>query len=111
MMVAEETTGVPANEVDAYELAARVNVRLAQLAWKVLAEVETDAQGFDRLTLRPVAEHGSVEPTAPTLRVGHSSIARANVIESILVELRARGWNRAGERPSPRADVLWCAPA
>jgi hypothetical protein len=110
-MVAREPSHLGSAEIDAHEVAAHVNRRLAQLSWRVVAEVETDSRGADRLVLRPFAQDGAVVSAAPALRVGHASLSRDNAIESILAELGARGWARSGERPSPRADVLWCAPA
>jgi hypothetical protein len=111
MMVAEETQAVLTWETDAHEVAARLNRTLAQLGWAVSAEIESGSKEPDQLVLRRVASNDEVGPDTTPLRVGHGSLGRPNLIDSVLAELRARGWNRLGERPAPRADVLWCAPA
>jgi hypothetical protein len=111
MMVAEGTQAVLTWEDDAHELAARLNRTLGQLGWAVVAEIEPDSEGADQLVLRRLSPADDVESATGPLRVGHGSLVRANLIESVLAELRARGWNRLGGRPVPRADVFWCAPA
>jgi len=110
MIATEETAVVETAEPDLHDLAARINVRLAQLGWPVVAEVETAPDGSERLLLRRTSTDDPDRGTAP-MRVGATSLGRSNLLESILSELRARGWNRPGSRPAPRADVLWCAPA
>jgi len=110
-MSGEAATGPGTADLDVHELAARVNLRMAQLAWRVVANVERDPNGPERLVLRPTREDGSVDPAARPFSIGPTSLGRPNALEAILSELRARGWNRLGERASARADVLWCAPA
>jgi hypothetical protein len=96
---------------DPQEAAATINRRIAQLDWPVVAEVETDASGGEIVSLHRVAPDGFSRTSTPPLRIGSASLGRPNLVESILEELRARGWNRSGRRSAPRADVLWCAPA
>ncbi|MCI4361209.1 MAG: hypothetical protein L3J91_05850 [Thermoplasmata archaeon] len=99
------------SEPDVHELAARINLRLAQLGWPVLAEVETETHGTERLAVHPSsASEASAGPT-PTFRVGPALLSRPNLVDAIVAEVRSRGWNRGGIRSAPRADVLWCTPA
>ena len=96
---------------DPHELAARLNRRLAQLDWPVVAEVDEEPRGEEFVRVRRMAAEGFYPDRAPSIRIGAASLARPHLVESILAELRTRGWDRTGERPNPRADVFWCAPA
>ncbi|MCI4340558.1 MAG: hypothetical protein L3J73_04760 [Thermoplasmata archaeon] len=98
-------------ERDPHALAARLNRRLAQLDWPIVAEVDRDASGPEYLRIHRTSSEAAYTEGDGSMRVGVASLARPHALESILEELRARGWNRGGERPAPRADVFWCAPA
>jgi hypothetical protein len=88
-----------------------MNVRLAQLGWPVLAEVEAGPRDAERLVLRLYSADGGGATDHSPFRVEADSLARPNLIDSILAELRARGWDGTQAGTLPRADVPWCAPA
>ena len=93
-----------------YELSAQLNLRLLQLGWPVVAEVEHGAPGDELLVVR-LTSAAAAPSGVPPLRVSAASLPRPHLIDSILQELRARHWDRAGAHPEPRANTVWCAPA
>ena len=96
---------------DPEELAAEVNLRLAQLDWPVVAGVETDVEDREVLVLRRVSSDMSGDAPTHRIRVGSATMARSDVVQAVLDELRARGWDHGTPRSAARSDVLWCAPA
>jgi hypothetical protein len=105
------SSGSPARR-SAREVVADVSLRLAQLGWPVACEVERDERGEEFVALHRLgSDDGLTAGGSRTLEVGPASMGRANLVDAILDELRARQWNlpRAGATPSD--DVRWCAPA
>jgi hypothetical protein len=91
---------------------ADVALRLAQLDWPVACDLDRDERGREILILRRVDPSAPLPAThAGTFRVGGDVLGRPHLVDAILVELRARGWDRTPAPGIPRDDVRWCAPA
>ena len=106
----EAGTSAPAPGQTPRELAADLNLRLAQLGWPVYAKLVADPQGREDLIVRPYDTDRPAAPGATTLHVGAASLGRPGLVDALLSEIRSRGWDRLPPTSGRPNDVLWCAP-